>query len=310
MITLREAVQEYLTLRRDMGFKLLQAGQLLHQAVSYMEAQNASHVTLDLALQWAMQPKDAKPATWASRLMVWRSFARHHSAADPCTEIPPNNLLPYRPNRAKPYLYTERDIERLMIRARALPAEGGWVGQTYACLLGLLAVTGMRIGEAIALEIRDADLTAGILIIRQAKFGRSRLIPLHPSSQQALLQYAQRRDTLLRRKTAARFFVSRSGRPLCTATFRQAFHTICGQIGLHRSETWDKPQLHHFRHRFAMTTLLHWYQSGEDVEKRLPVLSTFLGHVSIADTYWYLSARPELMREAVRRLERRWEKAP
>jgi integrase/recombinase XerD len=194
MITLRQAVDEYLTLRRDMGFKLLQAGQLLHQAVSYMEAQNASHLTLDLALQWAMQPKDAKPATWATRLMVLRSFARHHSAVDPCTEIPPKNILPYRPNRAKPYLYTEQDIERLMVCARALPAEGGWVGQTYACLLGLLAVTGMRIGEAISLEIRDVDLTAGILTIRQAKFGRSRLIPLHPSSQQALSQYAQRRD--------------------------------------------------------------------------------------------------------------------
>jgi integrase/recombinase XerD len=307
MNILREAMDEYLALRRSLGFKLVQAGRLLHDAACFFEARRASHITLDLALQWATQPANAQPAYWAKRLSALRGFARYHSAVDPRTEVPPQALLPYRPNRARPYLYTEQEVEQLMAGARALPFKDGLRGQTYSTLWGLLAATGLRVGEALALECQDADLNNAVLVIRRGKFGKSRLVPLHPSSQRALSQYAQQRDAWLGRKTASRFFVSQHGRPLAASSVRRTFRTLCRKAGLHESEQSDEPRLHHLRHRFAMETLLRWYRSDIDIGRKLPVLSTFLGHVSITDTYWYLSARPELMREAMQRLERRWE---
>lgn len=307
MNTLREAIDEYLTLRRSLGFKLVQVGWLLQDAASFFEARRASHITLDLALQWATQPTNAQSAYWAKRLSALRGFARHHRVVDPRTEVPPEALLPYRPNRARPYLYTEQEVEQLMTCARALPSKGGLRGQTYATLLGLLAATGLRVGEALALKCEDADLNDAVLVIRRGKFGKSRLVPLHPSSQQALSQYGQQRDACLGRKTAIRFFVSQHGRPLTASSVRRTFRILCREIGLRQSDHCDEPRLHHLRHRFAMETLLRWYRSGTDIERRLPVLSTFLGHVSIADTHWYLSARPELMREAMQRMEHRWE---
>lgn len=309
MTPLRQAVTEYLTLRRDLGFKLLMTGAYLHQAVDFMEARGAGHVTVDLALQWAMQPKTGKPGTWAARLMALRGFARYYSVIDPRTEIPPKNLLPYRPNRARPYLYTAQEIERLMARACKLQSEDPLRGRTYSALLGLLAVTGLRISEALALEPHDVDLDHAVLTIRGAKYGKLRLVPLHPSTQQALLQYRQERDAALGTVIARRFFVSSRGQPLIYRSVRKIFQDLCREIGLKSPEHCDPPRLHAFRHRFAMETLSRWYDVDEDVDRRLPVLSTFLGHTSIDHTYWYLSARPELMARAMRRLERRWEKS-
>jgi len=308
MSPLRQAVIEYLTLRRNLGFKLLMTGAYLHQAVDFIEAQGASHITVHVALQWAMQPKTGKPGTWAGRLMALRGFARYYSVIDPRTEIPPKNLLPYRPNRARPYLYTAQEIEQLMARACKLQSEDPLRGRTYAVLLGLLAVTGLRIGEALALEPRDVDVNHAVLTIRGAKYGKLRLVPLHPSTQEALFQYRQERDAVLGAVIARRFFVSSHGKPLIYRSVRKIFLDLCREIGLRPPEHGDPPRLHAFRHRFAMETLSRWYDVAEDVERRLPVLSTFLGHTSLDHTYWYLSARPELMAKAMRRLERRWEK--
>ncbi len=190
--------------------------------------------------------------------------------------------------------------------AKTLPPRNGLRGWTYYCLFGLLAVTGLRIGEALALKRQDVDLQQGLLTIREAKFAKSRLIPLQPSTQHALLQYAQRRDAYPGHGSAAHFLVSERGRPLSASTVRQTFCEISRQIGLRGPEDRNGPRLHHFRHRFAVEVLLRWYRSGEDVEQRLPVLSTFLGHARVRDTYWYLSACPELMGQAARRLEQRW----
>jgi integrase len=274
-----------------------------------MDARRIPFITTEAALEWAMQPRGADPAYLALRLAAVRCFARHHCAADPRTQIPPIDLLRHHPRRARPYLYSEQDIERLLSATQGLRSMGGLRRATYATLLGLLVVTGMRISEALALGAKDVDLDEGILTIRRTKFGKTRLVPLHHSARRALQQYARQRDALVGCRTA-HFFVSSQGQPLVADNVMKTFRLLRRRVGLQAREGCDTPTLHHFRHRFATESLLRWYRSGDDVERRLPVLSTFLGHVCICSTYWYLSCHPELMGEAVRRLENRWEQSP
>ena len=307
MTTLRDAMDAYMRMRRDLGFKLVQTERWLQAFVAFMDVRQATVITTELALEWAMLPVHAQPACWAKRLMVVRLFARYHHASEPRTEVPPAGLVPYHPRRAKPYLYAAEEIEHLLSAAAALPSAGGLRGCVYACLLGLLAVTGLRIGEALALVDTDVDLTGAVLTIRTGKFGKSRLVPLHASTVQALSAYVRRREACVGTFAAPHFFVSERGTPLNAATVRRTFRSLCRQLGLQATAGSDEPRLHHFRHRFATETLLQWYRSGEEVERQLPVLSTFLGHTCIADTYWYLSACPALMAEAVACLEQRWE---
>jgi integrase/recombinase XerD len=307
MKTLKQAVNDYLTMRRGLGFKLHHVQHDLESFVSFMEREKARHITVDLALKWAMQPKDVHAAYWAQRLSAVRGFAQHWSAIDPHTEVPPGGLLPFPNRRAQPYLYTEKDIQRLMAAAKTLSPRNGLRGWTYHCLLGLLAVTGLRISELIALERRDVDLQEGLLTVRGAKFDKVRMVPLHVSSRDALKQYAQRRDAYLGRQNATNFLVSERGRPLDSSNVRRAFYRLSRQTGLRGADDRNGPRLHDFRHRFATESLLRWYRSSKDVGCLLPVLATYLGHSSIRDTYWYLSSCPELMRHAARRLEKRWE---
>lgn len=307
MNTLREAVDEYLLARRDLGFKLIQTAGWLRDFAAFMEQQQATVITTELALQWAMQRPCAQPSTWARRLATIRRFACYHRNMDPRTEIPPGGLLPHKLRRAKPYRYTDEDIVRLMQAAAALPPANGLRARSYYCLFGLLTVTGLRIGEALALKREDVDLQTGLLTIRGAKFGKSRLVPLHRSTQEALLAYAQRRDSLLGETLTDRFFVSEQGKPLTASAVRRTFRTLCGQFGLRGSAEGDTPQLHHFRHRFATETLLQGYRSDRDIERLLPVLATFLGHARVSDTFWYLSAHPALMAQAIQRLACYWE---
>lgn len=186
---------------------------------------------------------------------------------------------------------------------------GGLRRTTYATLLGLLIVTGMRVSEVLALGLKDVDLHEGLLTIRKTKFGKTRLVPLHPSARRALQQYARQRDALVGRR-ATHFFVSSQGQPLVAENVWKTFRLLRRRVGLHASERWDTPTLHHFRHRFATESLLRWYRAGDDIESRLPILSTFLGHVCTSSTYWYLSCNPELMGQAMRRLEQRWGESP
>jgi integrase len=216
-------------------------------------------------------------------------------------------LLPYRPERARPYLYSNEEIRKLLQEARRLPSAHGLRGPTYYSLLGLLAVTGLRISEARNLQTEDVDLKKGILTIRGSKFGKSRLVPIHPSTRKVLSNYASRRDLFLERMPTT-FFVSGRGTRLDGAEIRRTFYALSRQIGLRGPSDSHGPRLHDFRHRFAVETLVQWYRAGQDVERRLPALSTYLGHVHVADTYWYLSASPELMGLAVKRFEDYWEK--
>jgi integrase len=310
MKPLQESIQGYLALRRSLGFKLQEAGPCLAKFAAFLETRDAAHITTALALEWVQQTPSLQPATAAQRLGHIRGFARYLKADDPQTEIPPPGLLPFRPKRAQPYLYSEEEVARLLRATLDLPAAGGLRPWTYHCLLGLLSVTGIRVGEAIRLQLEDVDLQTGILTIRGTKFGKSRLVPIHPSTQAVLEQYRARRERFLAGNDASAFFITGRGHPLDIGDIHRTFYKLSRQTGLRATGASHGPRLHDFRHRFAVQTLLRWYRSGEDVERRLPVLSTYLGHAHVADTYWYLSACPELMGLAVARLEQRWGEWP
>lgn len=306
MMQLRQAIQQYVALRRALGFQVRRLAENLPKFATFMEEKCAPHITTELAVEWATQPTDHKPSDWAQRLGFVRVFARHWHATDPRTEIPPIGLLPFRPQRARPYLYSESEIQDLLAAALKLRPRQGLRSWTYHCLFGLLAVTGLRISEALQLERADVDFSDGILTIRGAKFGKTRLVPLHPSTRDALADYARRRDRFLGRVSSPCFLLNDYGRGLEISAVHRTFYRLSRQIGLRGPEDHKGPRIHDFRHRFAVRTLIHWYRSNEDIERRLPILSTFLGHGHVADTYWYLSLEPELMGLATRRLELRW----
>jgi integrase/recombinase XerD len=306
MKPLRQAIDDYIALRRSLGFKLREMADDLPNFATFLERKAAPYITTELAMEWAMQPADHQPSDWAQRLGFVRVFARHWHASDPRTEIPPAGLLPFRPQRARPYLYSELEIQTLLGAALKLPPRQGLRCWTYHCLFGLLAVAGLRISEALKLEQTDVDLREGILTIRQTKFGKTRLVPLHTSTRDVMANYARRRDRLLCSVSSPCFFLNDYGRRLEGSAVRRTFYDLSRQIGLRGPDDHKGPRLHDFRHRFAVRTLVQWYRSNEDIERRLPVLSTFLGHGHVADTYWYLSVEPELMGLATRRLELRW----
>jgi integrase len=314
MNTLRQAVQEYLSLRRSLGFKLHDAGNGLLDFVNFMEQHGASYVTQALALAWAQQPLNVQPAQWAQRLSFVRGFAHYRSATDPRTQIPPPGLLPFRPKRARPYLYSDHEIQSLLRAALNMPCrfEGSALRPwTYHCLFGLLSVSGLRLGEARNLELQNVDLTKAVLTIRGTKFGKSRLVPLHASTCNVLADYiARRQQHWAARSVSSYLFVSSWGNRLDVGDVHRTFYALSRQIGLRGVADSHGPRLHDMRHRFATNTLVTWYRSNQDPERRLPILSAYLGHVHVADTQWYLSDSPELMREAMRRLEYRWEDRP
>ena len=308
MTRLRTSLQDYLKMRRGLGFELRKAGVGLHDFVAFMERKRASRITTKLAIEWAEKPKTVLPSEWARRLSFVRGFARYQSAIDPRTEIPPDGLLPYRPQRARPYIYTDQEIERLLAAARSLSPAGGHRSWNYYCLLGLLSVTGLRLGEALNLKLDDIDLRNNVLTIEKAKFGKSRFVPIHPSTRKVLVNYLRRRRRFLE-NASPYLFTSSTGKRLDKGGVHRTFYVLSRQIGLRGPTASCGPRLHDFRHRFAVRTLLNWYRRGLEIEPRLPTLSTYLGHVHVSDTYWYLTAFPELMGQAVKRLENHWEGA-
>jgi integrase/recombinase XerD len=312
MNTLRRSVQEYLSMRRSFGFKLEEAGKRLPDFVTFMEQRCAPYITTALALEWAQQPLNVQPAEWARRLSFVRGFALHRSATDSRTQIPPQGLLPFRPKRARPYLYTADEIRRLLHAALSMRCRyerGELLPWTYYCLFGLLSVSGLRLGEARNLELQDVDLKAGVLTIRGTKFGKSRLVPLHASTCEVLVDYIARRNRhWAERPVSSYLFVSSWGNRLDNAQIHRAFYVLSRQIGMRGLSESHGPRLHDMRHVFATNTLVRWYKTDQDPERLLPILSAYLGHVHVADTQWYLSGAPELMLEAMRRLDQRWER--
>ena len=299
MTEIRSAIADYLAVRRALGYKLEDHGWLLADFASFLEARGTSTITTELALAWATEPHDALGSWWAARLRVVRGFARHLAAFDPATQIPPVGLLPCGNRRAVPYLYTQVEVRALMAAAASLrPALHA---ATYRMLIGLLAVTGMRLGEVIRLDRSDLDTDAGIVTIRDSKFAKSRQVPLHPSTLAALADYADLRQRCCRRADSPSLLISTAGTRLISQNVEFVFPRLVRQAGLTARPDGARPRLHAFRHSLAVSTLLGWYRDGVDVQAQLPVLSTFLGHTKPANTYWYLSAVPELLSLAAAR---------
>jgi integrase/recombinase XerD len=303
MTRLTDELDEYLALRRGLGFKLRDSERLLHKFIVFLKARSAEFVTTELALQWAQQPQHTSLCHRSRRLAIVRDFARYLSAKEPRTEIPPQDLLQGKTQRSQPYIYSDEQILRLIRECAALEPRLSLRPHTYAALFGLLAVTGMRHGEIIALKNRDVDLNDGMITVRQSKFNKTRILPVHPSTTKKLRAYVRCRDRLAPVRSTDRFFVSRHGKGLNVSIVRHAFIQVSRRIGLRAPDDTHGPRLHDLRHTFAVRTLTDWHRSGINPEQRLPLLSTYLGHVKVSDTYWYLSAVPELLGAVSTRLE-------
>jgi|SRR5262245_35516297 len=304
MTGLRLELERYLSMRQGLGYRYLDQARRLRDFVSFMEARKATTITMKLALAWATLPPCTHVSS-AKRLHDVRRFARHVAGINPKTEIPPSGIFPQW-KRPKPYIYSDGEIDALLAAALALPPMEALRRWTYHHLFGLIAVTGMRLSEAIGLQRSDVDLKEGVLTVRRTKFGKSRLLPLHPATCAALRSYAERRDRHLGSRCGPHFFVAERGGRLLKAYVHRVFWRLSREIRLRRPGDRTGPRVHDFRHRFAIQTLVGWYRQGTDVEKKLPALSTYLGHTCMRSTYWYLSACPELLQEAARRLDQRW----
>jgi len=306
MTDLRAAVEQYLALRRSLGFELREVGTTLKKFVTFAHNEGASFITTDLVLRWTRQPSKIQPATRAARVSMIRRFAVWRSATDPRTEIPPEGLVPCRYVRTPPYIYSDDEIARLLAATRQLPSAKGLRGATYSTFFALLAVSGMRMSEALALDQRDVDLGEGVLTIRRTKFRKSRLVPVHPKTRDALEEYAESRTAVLGGAGRPAFFVSERGTRISQWSTRYTFAKVSSHIGLRApfkgSRHGHGPRLHDLRHRFAVQTMIDWYRAGVDAEREMPKLAAYLGHTHIHDTYWYIEAVPELLQLAAERL--------
>lgn len=309
MKSLSQAVEDYLALRRSLGFKLREYGDCLHEFISFLAQNGSPHITNKLAVEYATQRQHEKPVSWSRRLIIIRGFARYRFGDDPQTEIPPPGLLRFRSRRARPYVYSRDEIRRLLQAALKIESPHKLQPHTYHCLFGLLAVSGLRLGEAVNLQSQDVDWSQGVLTIRGAKFGKTRLVPLHPSTLAVLREYADLRDHIFARRVLPTFLVTSRGTKLGKTNLSRIFRELSRQIGIRKLGVRNGPRLHDFRHRFAIETLLRWYRQGQSVPQRMPVLSTYLGHGNVSGTYWYLSSTPALLAAASKRVEARWKGA-
>jgi len=307
MSTLHDALEEYLAARRALGTQLKWPATSLRRFADFVAADGAEFVTTDLAVRWAVQAVGVQPATHARRLAIVRGFAVWLQATDARTQVPPQRLLPAVHRRPAPHIYNDREIADLIAAAGHLRSASGLRGTTYQTLLGMLAACGLRPGEALALDSGDVDLVGGVLAVRDSKFGKSRFVPLEQSARAALAAYATFRDTVRPCRETPAFLVTARGTRLGASAVRRTFARLCQTVGLrarkHLRRVGRGPRLQDLRHSFATRRLVEWYRAGLDVDRLMPRLATYLGHVSTVETYWYIQAVPELLRLATERLE-------
>ncbi len=307
MTALRQALDQYLATRRALGFKLRGYGSRLSDFVAYVDQVGAATITSELALAWATKPQNVHPYTWSVRLAMVSGFARYLNTLDPACEVPLADLLTHRRRpRPEPYLYSDAEVMAILDACSRLSPS--LRAATYRTLFGLLAVSGLRVGEAIHLDRDDVDLERGLLVVWQGKFRKAREVPLHPSTVEALQAYRKRRDELRRRRKQQSFFISTVGTRLCESAVRSTFAQLLQWLHLEPKTPSCRPRIHSLRHTFAVATLLGWYRTGDDVMAKVPLLSTYLGHVGPVATYWYLQATPDLLAQTVSRLENFLEK--
>ena len=292
MSALRRAAGDYLAMRRSLGYKLERQGPVLMDFISYLEDAGASTVTVEAALVWAVRPAGSR--SWHQhRLSTARGFAAYLKTVDHACQVPPKRLLAGHSDRVAPYLYSPGEITALVQAAGSLgrPLQAA----TYQALISLLAVTGLRAGEAIRLARADVSLDDALITIVNTKFGKSRLVPLHPDTAGMLRRYAARRDELCPAPGTDAFFLSSTGSPLLISSIDATFARLLGMAGITVPAGDARPKVHDLRHSMAVNTLVEWYRSGADVAARMPSLSTWLGHGDPASTFWYLHASPELL---------------
>lgn len=308
MNNLRDGIADYLELRRSLGFKLKKDELYLRDFAAFMERRHAAYITAKQAAKWAQQPASTDPNYHAGRLRAVRSFARHRILTDPRTEIPPTDLLPRRRSAFQPHIFLQEEIARLLAaslqRRRGAKPISRW--SRYA-IFGLLSVTGMRVGEALNLDLEDVDLDHGVLTIRNTKFGKSRLVPVHATTCAVLKCYLEQRNAFLAGRSTRPFFISPLGRRITHSVLELSFRRLSRKLGLRGISDRTGPRLHDLRHTMAVDVLRQCYCAGADPERRLPALSTYLGHTHLNYTYWYLHQNPSLMKQAVTRLEHYWE---
>ena len=301
MSGLEESLADYLQVRRSLGHQLADPARLLPHFVAFLDSRGLSTVTVAAAVEWATTPAtDPRSTVGPRRMTAVRGFARYLVGIDPATEVPPRGLLPQPTRWRGPFVFSPADIEVIMNRAASFTPR--LRSATYVTLIGLLAATGLRIGEAIKLDRADIDWSTGVLLVRESKFGKSRLVPVTATTLQALANYADLRDQIQQRRRPPSFFVSRTRQRLCYAVVSQTFRRLIDDSGV-GADAPRRPRPHDLRHTFAVRTLLGWYRSGEDVQAKIPALSTYLGHREPGSTYWYLSAVPELLACAATRRE-------
>jgi integrase len=304
MSTLAKELDRYLSIRRSLGFDLSTSARALRRFAAFAEARKARHITTDLFLAWQAEFGSANQDTWSARLGMVRQFAFWLHGLDPRNEVPPRALIPGRYRRARPYIYSDGEIVRIMAEATRLPSTNGIRALTFTTLFGLIAVTGLRVSEALALDSSDVDLECGVLTIRRGKSGKARIVPLSQSATDRLIAYAGERDRLLGR-TPRSFFVPDIGNRPDDCSARYNFATVCQRIGLRSPQKFNKhgrgPRIHDLRHTFAARTMVGWYRSGKDPEREMIKLTTYLGHEKPEHTYWYIEAVPELLELASKR---------
>jgi len=302
MKSLQIHLTEYIAARRTLGTRLEAPAKTLRHFIKFLAHKNSEYITTHLALAWSQQSKNVQRATWARKLSMVRQFARWVNVIEPRHQIPPPRLLDVRPRRNPPHIYSDEQIAGLMAEASRLASPKGMKALGMEALIGLLAATGLRPGEATALEIGDVDLRTGVLLIRESKFGKSRQVPIHQSTVVALKHYAHHRDQVFRSPCSSYFLVSDRGTALDSCTVCRWFCEISWACGLRKRNENHRcgrgPRLQDLRHTFATKRMVEWYRSGCNVAVQMPKLATYLGHSSVGCTYWYIEAVPELLKLA------------
>ncbi len=306
MSTLSQDLDRYLAIRRSLGYKLSTDERILRKFISFADSENAEHINTALFLRWQEQFGKAQKQTWAHRLGTVRAFSQWLHSMNAKHEVPPQSLIPSRARRPHPYIYSEDDIHRIVEAAAKLPSINGIRSLTCSTLFGLIAVTGLRVSEALSLDAADVDLVTAVITLRQGKLGKARLLPVSACTNLRLTDYAKERDRLLGASSTA-FFVSDRGGRLTDCGARYSFAMVCQVIGLRPSQKFNRhgrgPRIHDLRHTFAVRTLLNWYRNSEEPAREMIKLSTYLGHSDPAHTYWYIEGVPELLALASKRIE-------
>jgi integrase/recombinase XerD len=297
-------LDQYLSVRRNLGYDLRTDERVLRRFTRFADQEGAVHIDTALFLRWDASLPDVGASTRSARLGKVRLFAQWLNGVDPAHEVPPRGLLPDRSGRQRPYIYSEAEIVAIIAAAKTLPSIYGLRGLTCSTLFGLIAVTGLRISEALALNDCDLDAGDGVLRVRRGKLGRERLILLAPTVVAQLIIYAAERDRLLGRAAPA-FFVTENGTRMTDCSARYNFAHACQQIGLRVNQQCCRhgrgPRIHDLRHTFAVRTMINWYRTGKDPAREMIRLTTYLGHTDPAHTFWYLEAVPELLALAMAR---------